>query len=99
LLCNQGFMPLGHLCAALLTRWLSPQWVIRSMVGTLLLVMLYFLLKRESAIDAMLPRHPRVTGVWQAVCEAITARSHHPVPQPIREALAGEKSADVARMG
>ena len=99
LLCNQGFMPLGHLFAALLTRWLSPQWVIRSMVGTLLMIMLYFLMKREPAIDAMLPRPPRVTGVWQAVYEAITAQSHRPVPQPIREELAGEKSAEGERMG
>ena len=67
LLCNQGFMPLGHLFAGFLTRWLSPQWVIRSMVGTLLLFTLYFLMKREPAIDAMTPRQPRAPGFWMGV--------------------------------
>ena len=99
LLCNQGFMPLGHLFAAFLTQWLSPQWVIRTMVGTLLLVMLYFLMKREPAIDAMTPRPPRASGLWQAVWEALTAQSHRPVPESMREDLAGEKSATDQRMG
>ena len=99
LLCNQGFMPLGHLFAAFLTHWLSPQWVIRTMVGALLLVMLYFFMQREPAIDAMTPRPPRATGVWQAIWEALTAQSHRPVPETMREDLAGGKPAADQRMG
>ena len=99
LLRNQGFMPLGHLFAAVLTHWLSPQWVIRSMVGTLLLVMLYFLMQREPAIDEMTRRTQLAQGVWQAVWEAITAQSHAGVPQSMRERLAGEKSVTDQRMG
>jgi predicted MFS family arabinose efflux permease len=99
LLCNQGFMPLGHLFAALLTRWLTPQWVIRSMVGTLLIVMCYFLMKREPAIDTMVAGAPRGEGFVQAVWEAITAQSHRPVPEPIREDLAAEKPGTDQRMG
>ena len=99
LLCNQGIMPLGHLFAAFLTHWLTPQWVIRSMVGTLLLVTLYFLMKREPAIDAMGRRNRPSAGFLQAFWEAITAQSHRPLPQPLREDLASEKSPADPRNG
>ncbi|HVT83485.1 MAG TPA: MFS transporter, partial [Phycisphaerae bacterium] len=99
LLCNQGFMPLGHLFAAFLTKWMSPQWVLRSMVSGLLVVMIYFLMKREPAIDAMTPRPPRAEGMWQAVWEAVTAQSHRPVPAGVQEEIAEEKSPDESRMG
>jgi MFS family permease len=100
LLCNQGFMPLGHLFAAGLTRWLSPQWVIRSMVGTLLVVTVAFLMKREPAIDAMERRGPRKEeGFWMKVWEAVTAQSHRPVPEGLREEIAGEKNPEGERMG
>jgi len=99
LLCNQGFMPLGHLCAAFLTRWLTPQWILRSMVGTALLVMLYFLMNREPAIDTMTPRPPKATGLWQALWEAVTAQSHRRVPEEVREDIARGKSPDDSQMG
>src|SRR5204862_473599 len=46
LLAQQGGMPLGHLCAGFLTHYMSPQWVLRLMLGTLLLIMPVFLLRR-----------------------------------------------------
>ncbi len=99
LLCNQGFMPLGHLFAAFLTKWLSPQWILRSMVGTLLLVTLVFLMKREPAIDAMVRRSREEGSLWQNIWEAITAQSHRSIPEAMREDLASEKSPDESRMG
>ena len=53
LLAQQGGMPLGHLFAGFLTHYMSPQWVLRLMLGTLLVVMPIFLLRREPAIDNM----------------------------------------------
>jgi hypothetical protein len=47
----------------------------------------------------MTPRASRASGLWQAVWEAITAQSHRPVPEPMREDLAGEKAAGDQRMG
>jgi MFS family permease len=77
LLAQQGGMPLGHLFAGFLTHYLSPQWVLRLMLGTLLLVMLVFLFRREPAIDSMSRRsskHSFRSAIW----EAITATSHRP---------------------
>ncbi len=78
LLAQQGGMPLGHLLAGFLTRYMSPQWVLRGMLGTLLLVMTIFLWMREPAIDNLprrrLPKLPFFANLW----EAITAHSHHP---------------------
>src|ERR1700745_297548 len=39
LLAQQGGMPLGHLFAGFLTHYMSPAWVLRLMLGTLLVVM------------------------------------------------------------
>src|SRR5712671_6193304 len=55
LLAQQGGMPLGHLFAGYLTHFMSPPWVLRLMLGTLLVVTVVFLLAREPAIDN-LPR-------------------------------------------
>jgi len=78
LLAQQGGMPLGHLFAGSLTHFMSPPWVLRVMLGTLLVVMLYFLFKREPGIDD-LPRRPAEERTLKgAIWEAITAHSHHP---------------------
>src|SRR6266536_2590165 len=55
LLAQQGGMPLGHLCAGFLTHYMSAPWVLRLMLGALLVVTIVFLLVREPAIDN-LPR-------------------------------------------
>src|SRR5579862_6381847 len=86
LLCNQGFLPLGHLSAGGLANFLSPVWVIRGMVGVLLIVTLMFLFWREPAIDALEPRPLELT--WRArIWELFTAQSHRPVAQSTREKL------------
>src|SRR6266704_3075755 len=78
LLAQQGGMPLGHLFAGFLTRYMSPPWVLRLMLGTLLVVMFVFLFIREPAIDN-LPRRQRGRLTWRAaIWEAITAHSHNP---------------------
>src|SRR6266404_751060 len=78
LLAQQGGMPLGHLCAGFLTHYMSPPWVLRLMLGTLLVVMLVFLFIREPAIDN-LPRRTQVKRtLWGTFWEAVTAHSHHP---------------------
>ena len=89
LLCIQGFMPLGHLFASALSHVMSPAWIIRSMVGLLLVIALGFLLRREPAIDAM---EPRGIGLrwWEGLWEALTAQSHRPVPAGLRTNLADE---------
>jgi MFS family permease len=78
LLAQQGGMPLGHLLAGFLTKYMSPQWVLRGMLGTLLVAMAIFLWMREPAIDNQprrrLPRLSFFGNLW----EAITAHSHHP---------------------
>src|SRR5207237_1305153 len=51
LLAQQGGMPLGHLLAGFLTHYMSPQWVLRCMLGTLLGAMSIFVWMREPAID------------------------------------------------
>ena len=78
LLAQQGGMPLGHLTAGFLTRYMSPPWVLRVMLGTLFLIMLVFLFMREPAIDNMKRRPPRERGLRATIWEAITAYSHHP---------------------
>ena len=79
LLAHQGGMPLGHLCAGVLTHYLSPQWVLRLMLGILLAVMTVFLFMREPAIDNLKPRgRTEKLGILGAIWEAITAHSHRP---------------------
>ena len=91
LLANQGGMPLGHLFAGFLTHYLSPQWVLRWMLGTLLAVMIVFLFFREPAIDN-LPKRREKLGVLGAIWEAVTAHSHRPA-YPAEVALGSGKTA------
>jgi len=90
LLAQQGGMPLGHLCAGFLTRYMSVPWVLRVMLGTLFLIMLMFLFIREPAIDNMTRRTPRERGLRATIWEAITAHSHHP-DYPAEIAVDAEK--------
>ncbi len=78
LLAQQGGMPLGHLFAGFLTHYMSPPWVLRLMLGTLLFVMPFFLFRREPAIDSMLRRGSEKLSFREAIWEAITAASHRP---------------------
>jgi MFS family permease len=78
LLAQQGGMPLGHLFAGFLTRYMSVPWVLRVMLGTLFLVMLVFVFIREPAIDNMRRRQLGKLGLRANIWEAITAHSHHP---------------------
>jgi predicted MFS family arabinose efflux permease len=79
LLAHQGGMPLGHLFAGFLTHYLSPQWVLRLMLGTLLAVMMVFLFMREPEIDNLRPaRRAEKLSMLEAIWEAITAYSHRP---------------------
>jgi MFS family permease len=79
LLAQQGGMPLGHLFAGFLTHFMSPQWVLRLMFGTLLIVMPFFLFLREPAIDSMTRRSLKKLSIRAAIWEALTAASHRPV--------------------
>jgi predicted MFS family arabinose efflux permease len=88
LLCNQGGAPLGHLFAAALTHLMSPPNVIRVMVSVLFVAALYFLMRREPAIDSMQRRSLPPIGIWNSIIEAITAQSHRAIPEPLREKLA-----------
>jgi MFS family permease len=78
LLAQQGGMPLGHLLAGFLTHYMSPAWVLRSMLGALLVATAAFVWIREPAIDSMrrrrIPNATFIDNIW----EAITAYSHHP---------------------
>ena len=78
LLAQQGGMPLGHLFAGFLTHYMSPPWVLRVMLGTLLVIMTVFLFIREPAIDNMTRRPAGNMTLWGTIWEAITAHSHHP---------------------
>jgi MFS family permease len=78
LLAQQGGMPLGHLFAGYLTHYMPVPWVLRVMLGTLLLVMIVFLFMREPAIDNMARRDVGNRTLLGTVWEAITAHSHHP---------------------
>lgn len=92
LLAQQGGMPLGHLCAGFLTRYMPVPWVLRVMLGTLFLVMLVFVFIREPAIDNMTRRAPRERGLRARIWEAITAHSHHP-DYPAEIAVDAEKES------
>jgi len=78
LLAQQGGMPLGHLFAGFLTRCMPPQWVLRLMLGTLLVVMTVFVFVREPAIDKMPRRKRGKRGFWAGIWEALSAYSHYP---------------------
>ncbi len=78
LLAQQGGMPLGHLFAGFLTHYMSPPWVLRLMLGTLLVVTVVFLFVREPAIDTLPRRNLGKLTLWGTFWEAITAHSHHP---------------------
>src|SRR5664280_655472 len=78
LLAQQGGMPLGHLFAGFLTHYMSPPWVLRLMLGTLLIVMTIFLFLREPGIDNMTRRNLGKLSLGATIWEAITAHSHHP---------------------
>src|SRR5437867_4331402 len=78
LLAQQGGMPLGHLCAGFLTHYLPTPWVLRLMLGTLLIVMVVFLFVREPAIDSMPRRRMRKSTLSATIWEAFTAHSHQP---------------------
>jgi len=88
LLAQQGGMPLGHLCAGFLTHYMSPPWVLRLMLGTLLIAMALFVFIREPAIDSLPRRKQEKLSFWETLWEAITARSH----QPAHPAEAGVSS-------
>jgi len=78
LLAQQGSLPLGHLFAGFLTHYISPAWVLRLMLGALLVVMLVFLFIREPGIDGQPRRKVRKLTLWENIWEAVTAHSHHP---------------------
>ena len=92
LLAQQGGMPLGHLCAGFLTHYMSPPWVLRVMLGTLLIVMMVFVFIREPAIDNMKRRPVGERGLRATIWEAITAHSHHP-DYPAEIAVQAEKES------
>ncbi len=94
LLAQQGGMPLGHLCAGFLTRYMPVPWVLRVMLGTLFLIMLVFVFVREPAIDNMTRRTPRERGLRATIWEAITAHSHHP-DYPAEISVDAEKESRV----
>jgi MFS family permease len=90
LLAQQGGMPLGHLCAGFLTHYMSPPWVLRLMLGTLLVVTVVFLFVREPAIDTMPRRNLGKLTLWDNFWEAITAHSHRPA-YPAEIAVSSER--------
>jgi predicted MFS family arabinose efflux permease len=90
LLAQQGGMPLGHLFAGFLTHYMSPPWVLRLMLGTLLLVTVAFLFRREPAIDAMPHRKLGKLTFLDNFWEAITAHSHRPA-YPAEIAVSSER--------
>src|SRR5712691_7373291 len=91
LLAQQGGMPLGHLFAGFLTHYMSPPWVLRLMLGTLLVVMVVFLFVREPAIDNLPRRSSDKLTLWGTFWEAVTAHSHHP-DYPGEIAVSSEKA-------
>jgi hypothetical protein len=90
LLFQQGGMPVGHLCAGFLTHDMSPPWVLRLMLGTLLVVTVTFLFMREPAIDTMPRRNLGKLTLWGNLWEAITAHSHRPA-YPAEIAVSSER--------
>jgi hypothetical protein len=91
LLAQQGAMPIGHLFAGFLTHYLSPPWVLRLMLGVLLVVMIGFLFMREPAIDSLPRRNMGKRTLWGNFWEAVTAHSHHPA-YPSEIAVPSQKS-------
>ena len=78
LLAQQGGTPLGHLFAGFLTHYMSAPWVLRFMLGTLLVVTVVFLFVREPAIDNLPRRKFGKLTLWETFWEAVTAHSHIP---------------------
>ncbi len=78
LVCSQGAMPIGHLCAGAMAHFLAPQIIVRGMLALLLLIAIGFLFRREPAIDQMERRSNPANTLFAAVREAITAESHTP---------------------
>jgi MFS family permease len=81
MLCSQGAMPVGHLCAGALAHVMSPENILRYMFAVLLLFSMFFLFSREPAIDQMQDKTARSESLFAAVREAITAQSHVPTEQ------------------
>src|SRR6266567_606927 len=96
LLAQQGGMPLGHLCAGFLTHYLSAPWVLRLMLGTLLVVMVVFLFIREPAIDKMPRRRLGQLTLRGTIWEAVSAHSHHPA-YPAEIAVQAERQRTPAQ--
>src|SRR5438552_2895504 len=92
LLAQQGGMPLGHLFAGFLTHYMSPPWVLRLMLGALLVVTVVFLFVREPAIDSLPRRASGKLTLWETFWEAVTAHSHHPA-NAAEIAVSSEKGA------
>jgi hypothetical protein len=69
---------------------MSQPWVLRLMLGTLLVVMVSFLFVREPAIDAMPHRKLGKLTFWGNFWEAITAHSHRPA-YPAEIAVSSER--------
>src|SRR5438105_1701350 len=90
LLAQQGGMPLGHLFAGFLTHYMSPPWVLRVMLGTLLVLTVIFLFVREPAIDTMPRRNLAKLTLWGTIWEAISADSHRPA-YPAEIAVSSER--------
>jgi len=90
LLAQQSKMPLGHLFAGFLTHYMSPPWVLRLMLGTLLVVMVVFLFAREPAIDNLPRRNSGPLTLRGTIWEAVTAHSHHPA-HPAEPGVSSEK--------
>jgi MFS family permease len=78
LLAQQGALPLGHLFAGFLTHFMSAPWVLRLMLGALLVAMIGFLFVREPGIDKLSRRNTGKLTLWGNFWEAVTAHSHHP---------------------
>src|SRR5258707_12077824 len=78
LLAQQGGMPLGHLFAGFLTHYMYAPWVLRLMLGALLVVTVVFRFVREPAIDNLPRRKFGKLTLWETFWEAVTAHSHHP---------------------
>jgi predicted MFS family arabinose efflux permease len=100
LLAQQGGLPLGHLFAGFLTHYLPAPWVLRLMLGALLVIMPFFLIHREPAIDNM-PRRNAGRMTWrEAIWEAITAHSHNPAyPAEIARGKNQSDSSDGGNAG
>ena len=67
----------GHLCAGFLAHYMSPPWVLRVMLGTLLMVMTVFFFVREPAIDNLPRRDLGNLTVRGTIWEDVTAHSHY----------------------